>query len=443
VLPTVAIIGRPNVGKSSLFNRIIQRPVAIVEKEPGVTRDRLFGETEWLGKRFAIIDTGGIMQGDSSGMAAAISEQVSMAIEESDLLLFLADARDGLTEADREIAELIRRSKKPVILAVNKVDDFSRAAQEAEFYSLGLGDPISISAAQGLNIGDLLDRVVALLPEGRSEAPGPDPIKVCLAGRPNVGKSSLLNRLIGCERVLVDDAPGTTRDAVDVLWEQGENSFLFIDTAGMRRKGKIGTRLERYSVARALRAIERADLVLLVIDATKGVSEQDKRIAGYTSEHGKGCVIVVNKCDLLDRDGQTTGDILEDIRRQIHFMPYAPVMFVSAKTGKRVQDMVPMLQKVYRAYTARVSTSSLNRIVRNAQVFAPTPSAGGRLFRIYYMTQVSTKPPTFAGFVNDPSMVTDPYRRYLEAQLRDEFGFLGTPINFVWKRRRPERGPGT
>ncbi|MDK2820252.1 MAG: GTPase [Clostridia bacterium] len=432
--PIVAIVGRPNVGKSTLFNRIAGGRVAIVENTPGVTRDRIYRDTEWSGRQFILVDTGGIAQIDDP-LIKQVRYQAKQALEQADVILFLVDARTGITSDDEEIANLLRRSGRPVILVANKVEDFSDQSLLNEFYSLGLGDPIPISAAHGLNTGDLLDKVVELLPEEVDDEEE-KATKIAVVGRPNVGKSSLVNRLIGEERVIVSDIPGTTRDAIDTYFRKGDKEYILIDTAGIRRKSRISVSTEHYSVLRALRAIERADVVLLIIDGTEGVTEQDKKIAGYGHEKGKASIIVVNKWDIVDKDDKTIIRYTEAIRDQLSFMAYAPILFISALTGQRVNRVLENVDAVAEEAYKRVSTSILNNILQEAVILTPPPSVKGQKIKFYYATQVKIKPPTFVFFTNRPDDVHFSYKRYLENQIRQAFGFEGTPINLIFRRGR-------
>ncbi len=437
--PVVAIVGRPNVGKSTLFNRLVKSGglVAIVESKPGVTRDRLYQDTEWLGRQFTLVDTGGLeFKQAADQMAQRVHRQAELAMEEADLILFLVDAREGLTPVDQEIADVLRRTRKPVILVANKVDDFKANYDTFDFYKLGLGEPLPVSAGHGLNIGDLLDRVRSLLPEDAGEEePDEDLIKIAVIGRPNVGKSSLVNALLGEERVIVCETPGTTRDAIDTCFTRGGQKYLLIDTAGMRKKGKINEPTERYSVVRALRAVDRSDLVLLVIDATAGLIEQDKKIAGYAHEAGKAAVIVVNKWDLVEKDEKTTLRFTEGLRAELGFMQYAPVIFVSALTKQRVPRILELVGAAAEQHAMRISTGTLNELVQESARLNPPPAAKGRPLKLFYAVQVSVKPPTFLIFVNNPDLMHFSYLRYLENQLRSSFGFTGTPLRIIVKKR--------
>ncbi|BCV21483.1 ribosome biogenesis GTPase Der [Moorella sp. Hama-1] len=433
--PVVAIVGRPNVGKSTLFNRITGGRVAIVEDTPGVTRDRLYRDAEWCGRQFTLVDTGGIAARLDDPLVARVRSQAEQALKEADVIIFLVDSRTGITADDEEIAALLRRSDRPVLLVANKVEDFSDPTVTHEFYRLGLGDPLPISAAHGMNIGDLLDKVIELLPETPAGEEG-DAVKVAVVGRPNVGKSSLVNRLLGEERVIVSELPGTTRDAIDTYIRRGSKEYILIDTAGMRRKSRITAPTERYSVLRALRAVERADVVLVVLDGTEGVTEQDKKIAGYGHEQGKASIIIVNKWDLVPRDDKTMAHYREAVQQELTFMAYAPVLFISALTGQRVSQVLATIDTVGEAASRRIATGTLNSVVREAVLLTPPPAVKGQEVKIYYATQVKVKPPTFIFFTNRPEGVHFSYQRYLENQLRQAFGFAGTPIRLIFRRGR-------
>lgn len=436
--PLVAIVGRPNVGKSTLFNRLAQTRSAIVEELSGVTRDRLYSRAYWNGREFVLIDTGGIVPGTTDKIEESIKIQAEAAIQESDVILLVVDVRSGANSMDIEIAQLLRKTKKPVILVANKAETMDLHIQAGEFYQLGLGEPIAVSAAHGLNTGDLLDAIVERMPK-REEAELPDDesiIKVAFAGRPNVGKSSLVNFLLGQERMIVTDIPGTTRDAVDSFKVVGEDKYIFIDTAGIRRKSKVFESVEYYSVLRSFRAIERSDIVVMVIDSVEEVTEQDKRIAGYAHEKGKGIVIAVNKWDLIDKDDRTHKQFLENIRKELVFISYAPAVFVSALTGQRVQNILDLVKEVSEKRKTRISTGILNNLIREAVAVSPPPSSKGKMLKIYYATQVGDKPPTFIMFVNNPKLVHFSYKRYLENQLRETFDFTGTPIRIFFRERK-------
>jgi len=450
--PVVALVGRPNVGKSTLFNRLAGEPLAIVDDTPGTTRDRIFSDSEWNGREFHIIDTGGIdpsMGGEkplSIGSAEFIQEirqQAAIAIEEADVVLFITDASTGVTPADEEVATLLRKNQKvvdgkefpPVLLVVNKADNAQLRDNAVQFYELGLGDPFPISAQHGTGTGDLLDALVAVFaPEG--EVIEDESVKIAIVGKPNVGKSSLLNRLIGEERSIVSPIPGTTRDAVDTRFVFENIPITLIDTAGIRRRGRIDPGVEKYSVIRSLRAIERCDVALLVIDATSGISAQDAHIAGTILESWKSTVVVVNKWDAIEKDTFTMNEYSDKIRQELNFMSYVPILFISAKTGQRVQQVLPMALKVQEERLLRLSTGQLNRVLHQAQDSHAATSKSGHALRLYYATQVRSDPPTFIIYVNDPKLAHFTYLRYLENQLRKEFPYTGTPIRFVLKPRR-------
>ncbi|WP_418790143.1 ribosome biogenesis GTPase Der [Phosphitispora sp. TUW77] len=440
--PIVAIVGRPNVGKSTLFNRIASSGgmVAIVEDRPGVTRDRLYRDAEWLNREFTLVDTGGIEFRDvTDSISQGVHLQAKLAIDEADVILFVVDAREGLVPVDEEVALVLRKTKKPVILISNKVEDFSSGYDVYDFYKLGLGEPVMVSAAHGKNIGDLLDMVIELLPDSSGDDNvDEDTVKIAVIGRPNVGKSSIVNSILGVERVIVSDIAGTTRDAIDTYFEQGDKKYLLIDTAGMRKKGKINEPTERYSVIRSLRAVDRSDVVLMVIDAVTGVIEQDKKIAGYAHEAGRAIVIVVNKWDLVEKDDKTVLRYTEDIREKLGFMQYAPVVFISALTRKRVPRVLELVDYVAEQHAMRISTSNLNELIQEAVLLNPPPSDKGKRLKILYGTQASVKPPTFILFVNDTELMHFSYLRYLENQLRSSFGFEGTPIRIVVRQRKED-----
>lgn len=438
--PIIAIVGRPNVGKSTLFNRIAKKRVSIVEDIPGVTRDRLYMDGEWLDRQFTMIDTGGIELETEDTILAQTREQAKLAMDEADMILFMVDGKTGLTTADEEVAALLRRSGKPVLVAVNKVDSFKDEAAMYEFYNLGLGDPIALSASNALNLGDLLDEIVKRLPPKTIEEDmEEEQIKVAFIGRPNVGKSSLVNALLGEERVIVSDVAGTTRDAIDTHFEKEGQSYVLIDTAGMRRKAKVDEAVERYSVMRSLRAVDRSDVVLMVLDGVDGITEQDKKIAGYAHEAGKGIVVVVNKWDLVEKDDKTTLRYTDVVREELPFMQYAPVVFTSALTHQRVHRLLEVIKYVADQHSMRVATGVLNQIIEDAVNMNPAPSVKGRRLKIYYATQVSVKPPAFVLFVNEPEIVHFSYQRYLENKLRESFGFEGTPIRLVLRGKKEEK----
>lgn len=437
--PIVAIVGRPNVGKSTLFNRLVQGRIAIVQDQPGVTRDRLYYDAEWLNREFTLVDTGGLEFDDRDHFTAHIRRQAQIAIEEADVILFVVDARAGVHPTDHEVASVLRRTDKPVILVANKVETFdTNKINYYDFYELGLGDPLPVSAAEGMNTGDLLDQVVAMLPEDTEEDYPEDTIKIAIIGRPNVGKSTLYNTILGEERVIVSDIPGTTRDAIDTYIERDGKHYLLIDTAGMRRRGRIDEPTERYSVIRALRAVDRSEVVLMVLDATEGVTEQDQRIVGYAEEQGKAIVLVVNKWDLIEKDDKTMNRYNQDIRDALAFVQYAPIIYISALTGKRVHRILELVDYVAEQHNLRISTSNVNKLLREAVMQNQPPSDKGRRLKILYGMQTAVQPPTFVLFVNDPELMHFSYLRYLENYVRSAYGFEGTPLRFILRKRDEE-----
>ncbi len=437
--PIVAIVGRPNVGKSTLFNQIGKKRVSIVDDMPGVTRDRIYLDAEWLNQEFTMIDTGGIEFDESNHILYSMRQQAEIAMDEADVILFLVDGRAGLTTSDEEVAKILRRTKKPVVLAVNKIDSPQLEANIYEFYSLGLGDPIPLSATNVMNLGDLLDAVVAAFPEHQAEEKDEDEISIAVIGRPNVGKSSLVNQLLGEERVIVSDVAGTTRDAIDTHFVKDDMKFMLIDTAGMRRRGKIDEPVERYSVMRSLRAVDRADVVLLLINAFEGITEQDKKIAGYAHESGKGVVIVVNKWDIFpDKTDKSTLEFTEKLREEIGFLQYAPILYASALTGQRVARVTELVKYVAEQQSMRIKTSVLNELIRDAVSINPPPMHRGRRLKILFMTQADIKPPKFIIFVNDPDLMHFSYLRFIENRLREMYGFEGTPIRLIVRARDEE-----
>ena len=438
--PIVAIVGRPNVGKSTLFNIFANSRISIVEDTPGVTRDRLYADTEWLDNEFMMVDTGGIEIMNTDKIAVSIRQQAQIAIAEADVILFVCDARAGITHEDAEVAKMLRQSKKPIVLANNKADSPKQEMEIFEFYNLGIGEPIPVSAANHLGLGDLLDAVVEKFPETSAygEDGNEDEIKVALIGRPNVGKSSIFNTLVGEERSIVSDVAGTTRDAIDTPVIREGQKFLFIDTAGMRRKARIDEPIEKYSIIRSLRAVDRSDVVLMVIDAIDGITEQDKKIAGYAHEAGKGIVLVVNKWDLYDKDNTSTLRYTENLRRELVFMQYAPVVFVSAMTKQRIHRLPEVIHYVAEQNAMRISTSVLNQVVEDAIAINPPPTEKGQRLKILYATQVKIKPPTFVIFVNEPEIMHFSYQRYLENKLREAFGFEGTPLQMIIRGKNEE-----
>ena len=425
--PIIAIVGRPNVGKSMLFNKIIGRRLSIVEDTPGVTRDRIYGESDWQGRKFTLIDTGGIEPRTDNQILAFMRSQAQIAIDNATVIVFLCDIKTGMTASDQEVASMLQRCGKPVILAVNKVDQ-GRSPDIYEFYNLGLGDPIAVSAVHGHGTGDLLDACVQYFPPEDEEEEEDDAIKVAVIGKPNAGKSSLVNNILGEERVIVSNVAGTTRDAIDSRFTNDKGSFVFIDTAGMRKKSKVEEDIEKYSVLRATMAIDRADVCLIMIDATEGVTEQDTKVAGMAHEAGKASIIVVNKWDLVDKDDKTMARMTEDIRRDLAYMTYAPILFISAKTGQRVDKLFDMIDYVSNQATFRVTTGMLNTVLADAQTRVQPPTDKGRRLKIYYMTQVGVKPPHFVVFCNDRRLFHFSYQRYLENCIRSTFGLEGTPI---------------
>lgn len=429
----VAIVGRANVGKSTIFNRIVGERVSIIEDTPGVTRDRIYANASWLTKDFRIIDTGGIELEDST-FTEQIKMQAEIAIEEADVILFVVNGREGVTNEDMYVARMLQKSHKPIVLAVNKIDDSAFKNDIYDFYTLGVGEPIAVSGSHGIGIGDILDEIIHLLPESKPEEET-DEIRFSIIGRPNVGKSSLTNALLGEDRVIVSDVEGTTRDAIDTAFEKDGKKYRVVDTAGMRKKGKIYENVEKYSILRALSAVEKSDVVLVVIDADRGVIEQDKHVAGYAHEAGKAVIIVINKWDLIDKDGKTMSKMEKEIREQFKYLDYAPIVFVSAKERKRVQLLFPLIDMVYENSRKRVSTSVLNDVLIDAQAMNPTTTFNGGRLRIYYANQVSITPPTFVLFSNDPEYLHFSYKRYIENRLRDAFGFEGTPIHIICRKR--------
>jgi len=436
--PIVAIVGRPNVGKSTLFNQIGKKRVSIVEDIPGVTRDRIYLDAEWLNCEFTMIDTGGIELETTDHILKSMRHQAMLAIEEADVVVFMVDGKTGMTNADVEVARLLRNSKKPVLLVVNKVDSPKKELDVYEFYNLGLGDPIPISASNALNLGDLLDSVVEAFPKDVVEAKDADEISIAVIGRPNVGKSSLVNALIGQDRVIVSDVAGTTRDAIDTHFVKDGMKFILIDTAGMRRKAKVDLPIERYSVMRALRAVDRSDVVLMVLNADEGVTEQDKKIAGYAHDGGKGVIIVVNKWDLVEKDDKTSLRFTENLRSELGFLQYAPVLYTSALTKQRVHRVTDLVKYVAEQQAMRIQTSVLNQVIIDATSINPPPSHKGRRLKIFFTTQADIKPPTFIFFVNEPELMHFSYLRFLENKLRESFGFEGTPLKLVVRGRKEE-----
>lgn len=431
--PVVAIIGRQNVGKSTLFNALIGKQVAIVENLPGTTRDRIFAEVSWRDTSFVLVDTGGLEPEARSTLARGVNEQVEIAIAEADVLVFLVDVTSGITASDEEIADRLRQVGKPVILTANKADNDRLEAGAAEFYRLGMGEPLAISAYHRRGVIDILDKIVSLLPPSAPEEATPDIMKLAVVGRPNVGKSTLLNAILGEKRALVDETPGTTRDAIDTLVKFDGESILLIDTAGIRRRGQVGVGIERYSVIRALEAIDRADVAILLMDATEPLTAQDMHIAGYVQQAAKGIILIVNKWDLSP--SRNMKECTRFIQSRLKFMPYAPVLFVSAKEGQGVDKVLPMARRIYQERLKRIPTAEVNRVVQEAAAVHNLPRRGGRELKVLYATQVEVNPPTFVFSVNDPKLVHFSYQRYLENRLRRAYGFTGTPIRLLFRAR--------
>ena len=438
--PIVAIVGRPNVGKSTLFNALAGSRISIVQDTPGVTRDRIYADVSWLNYNFTMIDTGGIEPDSGDVILSQMREQAQIAIDTADVIVFLVDVRQGMQDADAKVADMLRRSKKPVVLAVNKVDNFEKLMLDVyEFYNLGMGEPVPVSGAGMLGIGELLDEVVKHFPEGAGEDEEDTRPKIAVVGKPNVGKSSLVNRLTGDMRVIVSDIAGTTRDAIDTPVKYHGREYVFIDTAGLRRKSKVKEEIERYSIIRAVTAVERADVVLLLIDGTEGVTEQDAKIAGIAHERGKGIIIVVNKWDAVEKDDKTIYRMTERIRQVLSFLSYAEILFISAKTGQRATNVYDVIDMVIENNAMRVATGVLNEIVAEAVAMQQPPTDKGKRLKIYYVTQVSVKPPTFVIFVNDKELAHFSYVRYLENRIRDAFGFRGTSLKFIVRERKEEK----
>lgn len=434
--PIVAVVGRPNVGKSTLFNRLAGERISIVQDTPGVTRDRIYADAEWLNRKFTLIDTGGMEIGSEEIIQQQILQQAEIAIETADVILFVTDVKTGVTDDDRQVANLLRRTKKPVVLAVNKVDSVKRDTMDIyEFYELGIGDPLPVSAGQALGLGDMLDEMVKHFPENAGTDEDDDAIKVAIIGKPNVGKSSLINKILGEDRLIVSNIPGTTRDAVDSPITIDGQKYIFIDTAGMRRKSKIKEEIERFSIIRAVAAVERCDVAVLLIDANEGVTDQDTKIAGIAHERGRAALIAVNKWDSIEKDDKTMNRYLKDIANELAYMAYAPRVFISAQTGQRIDRMLELIQTVHQNHALRISTGVLNEVLIEATAMQQPPADKGRQLRLYYMTQVSVKPPTFVIFVNERGLFHFSYRRYIENQLREAFGFVGTPIHFIVREK--------
>lgn len=438
--PLVAIVGRPNVGKSTFFNKIAGRRIAIVEDTPGVTRDRVYADVEWLGRRFTLIDTGGIDPRTDDPLRIQMRYQAGIAMDMADVILYFVDARDGLTADDEDVADILRKTEKPVLLVVNKADTMKLSENRYDFYTLGIGDPIPISSTNMLGLGDLLDEILKLLPkESDEEEDEEQPIHVAIVGKPNVGKSTLVNRIFGEDRVMVSDIPGTTRDAIEVPFAKDDQNYMLIDTAGIRRKRSIeDSSLERYSVVRSLEAIRRCDVALVLIDAAEGVTDQDAKIAGFVHEEGKAAVVLVNKWDAIDKETGTMERMRKEVLQDLKFMDYAPVLFISALTGTRVSHVLETARAAYQQAAHRVTTGVLNDVIADAQLALQPPSMNGKRLKIFYGTQQSVKPPTFVLFVNDMTLIHFSYERYLENQFRKAFGFEGTPIRFILRERKKE-----
>ena len=439
--PLVAIVGRPNVGKSMLFNKLVGQRLSIVEDTPGVTRDRLYAEAEWLNRKFDLVDTGGIEPSADSEIRAFMREQAEIAIQNATVIVFLCASKPGLTASVQEVANLLLRSGKPVVLAVNKMDQVGQTNPDIyEFYNLGLGDPIPVSAVHGHGTGELLDECMKYFPPEEAEAPEDDVIKVAVIGKPNVGKSSLINRILGEQRVIVSDVAGTTRDAVDSYFENQKGKYRLIDTAGMRKKSKVDDRIEKFSVLRSTMAIERCDVCLILIDAQEGVTEQDTKVAGLAHEAGKACIIVVNKWDAVEKDDKTMDRMRQDVRRDLSYMTYAPVVFISALTGQRVDRLFDLINYVNDQASLRITTGMLNTVLADATARVQPPTDKGRRLKIYYMTQIGVKPPHFVCFCNDAKLFHFSYQRYLENQIRSTFGLEGTPIRLTIRQKGDKEG---
>ncbi len=435
--PLVAIVGRPNVGKSSLFNKISGQRISIVEDTPGVTRDRIYADATWLDKSFTLVDTGGIEPAGKDEILVQMRRQAELAIEMADVVILMVNVKDGVTATDHDVASMLLKAQKKIVLAVNKVDSIGEPPMEFyEFYNLGLGDPIAISSTHGLGVGDLLDEVCAQFPEDADTEENEDEIKVAVIGRPNAGKSSLINKILGENRVIVSNIAGTTRDAIDSHFVCGEDKFLFIDTAGLRKRGKIDEVVERYSVVRSLAAIDRSDVCVIMIDANEGMTEQDTKIAGYAHEQGRACIIAVNKWDAVEKDSKTMNVFRDKVKETFAFMSYAPIVFISAKTGQRVDNLLGEIKLVNMQHKRRITTGMLNDILNEATAKQQPPSDKGKRLKIYYATQSSTAPPTFVLFVNSEELFHYSYLRFIENQFRDAFGFEGTPLHFIIREKK-------
>ncbi|MBU3175127.1 ribosome biogenesis GTPase Der [Clostridium estertheticum] len=434
--PIVAIVGRPNVGKSTLFNKLAGHRISIVEDTPGVTRDRVYADADWLRHNFTIIDTGGIEVESQDIILAQMRRQAQIAIETADVIIFIVDGKQGLTGSDYEVAQMLRKSKKPIVLVVNKIDHLELEANAFEFYNLGIGTPVAISATQGLGLGDMLDEVVVHFDSVYSNTEDAEYIQVAVVGKPNVGKSSLINRMLGEERNIVTDIAGTTRDAIDSKLETAEGKFVLIDTAGIRRKSKVEEGIERYSVIRSLAAVERADVVILMLTATEELSDQDEKIIGYAHEMKKAILVIVNKWDLIEKDTKTMLEFKQRIQAGLNFMAYAPYLFISAKTGQRVHKVLSSIKECYDNYSKRIATGILNEVINKAVLMNEPPTVANKRLKIFYVTQVDSKPPTFVFFVNNPNLLHFSYQRYLENQLRNSFEFSGTGIKLIFRERK-------
>lgn len=433
--PVVAVVGRPNVGKSTIFNKFAGKRISIVEDTPGVTRDRIFAEVEWLNKYFTLIDTGGIEPESEDIILSQMRNQAMLAMDMAHVILFVVDGKAGMTAADKEISQLLRKTKKPVILVVNKIDNQNQYDNIYDFYELGLGTPFAISGANSMGLGDLLDEIVENFPEGLDTEYDEDVIRVAITGKPNAGKSSILNNILGEDRVIVSPIAGTTRDAIDTYLEKNDKKFLLIDTAGLRRKSKIYETVEKYSVIRAMSAVDRADVVLIVIDALEGVTEQDTKVAGIAHDEGKACVFIINKWDLIEKDNKTMGNYTKEIKEKFPFMMYAPILFVSAKTNQRINKILEMVEYVASEHSKRVSTSALNDVIGEAVMLNQPPSDKGKRLKIYYGSQTDIKPPKITLFINDKDLTHFSYQRYIENKIRENFGFEGTSIKFEYREK--------
>lgn len=435
--PVVAIVGRPNVGKSTLFNVLAGDKISIVQDTPGVTRDRIYADVTWLNYNFTIVDTGGIEPESNDIILKSMREQAEIAISTADVIMFITDVRQGLVDADGKVADMLRRSGKPIILVVNKVDSFEKFMPDVyEFYNLGLGDPVPISASSQLGLGDMLDEVVQYFDDDATEEIPDDRPRIAIIGKPNVGKSSIINKLLGEARVIVSEIAGTTRDAVDTVIVKNDTEYVFIDTAGLRRKNKIKEEIERYSIIRTVSAVERCNVAVLVIDASEGITEQDTKIAGIAHDRGKGMIVAVNKWDAIEKNDKTMKEFTQDIRQRLSYMPYAEMLFISAKTGQRLPKLFDTIDAVIQNHSMRVATGVLNEIMSEAVALNQPPSDKGKRLRLYYITQVSVKPPTFVIFVNDKELMHFSYTRYIENKIREAFGFAGTPLKFIIRERK-------